>query len=37
MNYTKVVVIGSGTFNHISCHLALAAPAFGAIGAGEMC
>lgn len=27
---TKVVVIGGGTFNHISCHLALAAPAFGA-------
>lgn len=26
----KVVVIGGGTFNHISCHLSLAAPAFGA-------
>lgn len=26
---TKVVIIGGGTFNHISCHLALAAPAFG--------
>lgn len=26
----KVVVIGGGTFNHVSCHLALAAPAFGA-------
>lgn len=26
---TKVVVIGGGTFNHVSCHLALAAPAFG--------
>lgn len=26
----KIVVIGGGTFNHISCHLALAAPAFGA-------
>lgn len=25
----KVVVIGGGTFNHISCHLSLAAPAFG--------
>lgn len=25
----KVVVFGGGTFNHISCHLALAAPAFG--------
>lgn len=26
---TKVVIIGGGTFNHISCHLSLAAPAFG--------
>lgn len=26
----KIVVIGGGTFNPISCHLALAAPAFGA-------
>lgn len=26
----KVVVFGGGTFNHISCHLSLAAPAFGA-------
>lgn len=26
----KIVIIGGGTFNHISCHLALAAPAFGA-------
>lgn len=25
----RVVVFGGGTFNHISCHLALAAPAFG--------
>lgn len=25
----KVVIIGGGTFNHISCHLSLAAPAFG--------
>lgn len=25
----KAVIIGGGTFNHISCHLALAAPAFG--------
>jgi phosphopantothenoylcysteine synthetase/decarboxylase len=25
----KLVIIGGGTFNHISCHLALAAPAFG--------
>lgn len=25
----KCVIIGGGTFNHISCHLALAAPAFG--------
>lgn len=25
----KVIVIGGGTFNHVSCHLALAAPAFG--------
>lgn len=25
----KVIVIGGGTFNHISCHLSLAAPAFG--------
>lgn len=30
MEILKVVVIGGGTFNHISCHLALAAPAFGA-------
>lgn len=30
MKRTKVVVIGGGTFNHISCHLSLAAPAFGA-------
>lgn len=29
MSNTKVVVIGGGTFNHISCHLSLAAPAFG--------
>lgn len=29
MKNTKVVIIGGGTFNHISCHLALAAPAFG--------
>lgn len=29
MSKTKVVVIGGGTFNHISCHLSLAAPAFG--------
>jgi phosphopantothenoylcysteine synthetase/decarboxylase len=29
MNKHKVVVIGGGTFNHISCHLSLAAPAFG--------
>lgn len=26
---SKVVIIGGGTFNPISCHLALAAPAFG--------
>jgi hypothetical protein len=26
---SKVIVFGGGTFNHISCHLALAAPAFG--------
>lgn len=26
---SRVVVFGGGTFNHISCHLALAAPAFG--------
>jgi phosphopantothenoylcysteine synthetase/decarboxylase len=25
----KLVIIGGGTFNHISCHLSLAAPAFG--------
>lgn len=25
----KCVIIGGGTFNHISCHLSLAAPAFG--------
>lgn len=25
----KLVIIGGGTFNNISCHLALAAPAFG--------
>jgi len=25
----KVVILGGGTFNHISCHLSLAAPAFG--------
>lgn len=25
----KVIVIGGGTFNHVRCHLALAAPAFG--------
>lgn len=25
----KVVIIGGGTFNHVSCHLSLAAPAFG--------
>lgn len=25
----EVVIIGGGTFNHVSCHLALAAPAFG--------
>lgn len=25
----KVVVFGGGTFNHVACHLALAAPAFG--------
>lgn len=30
MSKHKVVVIGGGTFNHISCHLSLAAPAFGA-------
>lgn len=29
MSNTKVVIIGGGTFNHVSCHLALAAPAFG--------
>ena len=29
MKRAKVVVIGGGTFNHISCHLSLAAPAFG--------
>lgn len=29
MSNTKVVVIGGGTFSHISCHLSLAAPAFG--------
>lgn len=29
MSNTKVVVVGGGTFNHVSCHLALAAPAFG--------
>lgn len=26
----KVIIYGGGTFNHVSCHLALAAPAFGA-------
>lgn len=26
----KCIIIGGGTFNHISCHLSLAAPAFGA-------
>jgi len=26
---SKVVILGGGTFNPISCHLALAAPAFG--------
>lgn len=26
---SRVVVFGGGTFNHVSCHLALAAPAFG--------
>jgi phosphopantothenoylcysteine synthetase/decarboxylase len=26
---SKVVVFGGGTFNHVACHLALAAPAFG--------
>lgn len=25
----KVIVFGGGTFNHVSCHLALCAPAFG--------
>ena len=30
MSKHKVVVLGGGTFNHISCHLSLAAPAFGA-------
>lgn len=30
MSGSKVVIIGGGTFNHISCHLSLAAPAFGA-------
>ncbi len=29
MSKHKVVVLGGGTFNHVSCHLALAAPAFG--------
>lgn len=29
MSKHKVVVFGGGTFNHVSCHLALAAPAFG--------
>lgn len=29
MSKHKVVVLGGGTFNHISCHLSLAAPAFG--------
>lgn len=29
MSNDKVIVIGGGTFNHVSCHLALAAPAFG--------
>lgn len=29
MSTDKVVVLGGGTFNHVSCHLALAAPAFG--------
>lgn len=28
-NKHKVFVFGGGTFNHVSCHLALAAPAFG--------
>lgn len=30
MSKHRVVVLGGGTFNHISCHLSLAAPAFGA-------
>lgn len=30
MSKHKVIVLGGGTFNHISCHLSLAAPAFGA-------
>lgn len=25
----KCIIIGGGTFNHVRCHLALAAPAFG--------
>lgn len=29
MSKHRVVVLGGGTFNHISCHLSLAAPAFG--------
>lgn len=29
MSKHKVVVFGGGTFNHVACHLALAAPAFG--------
>ena len=29
MSDRRVIVFGGGTFNHISCHLALAAPAFG--------
>lgn len=29
MSKHKVVVLGGGTFNHVSCHLALAATAFG--------
>ncbi|QHZ60055.1 hypothetical protein PJKIFABJ_00119 [Pseudomonas phage PE09] len=26
---SRVVILGGGTFNHVACHLALAAPAFG--------
>lgn len=29
MSNNKVVIVGGGTFNSISCHLSLAAPAFG--------